>query len=49
MKTPIPRPTEIKHNRMRCGQRKFRTVEEIIYDMEFQLELERKNLGCVIE
>ena len=42
-------PTEVKDNRMRCGQRKSRTVKEIVYDMEFQIEIARKNLKPIVE
>lgn len=49
MKAPIPRPTETKDDRMKCGQRKSRTVKEIDYDIEFQLNCGRKNLRRIIE
>ena len=49
MRAPIPRPTEIEYNRMKCGQRKSRTVKEINYDIEFQAKLDRKYLGRIIE
>ena len=46
---PIPRPTEIKDDRIRSGQRKSRTIAEINYDIEFQAELNRKGLSPIIE
>ena len=48
-KAPIPRPTEIKDDRMRCGQVKRHTVDDINRDMKFQAERDRKNLCSVIE
>ena len=49
MRAPIPRPTEVEHNRIRCGQRKSRTIEEINYDIEFQMKIDRENLRPTIE
>lgn len=44
-----PRPTEIKDDRMRCGQVKRRTVKDINRDIEFRAETDRKNLSPIIE
>ena len=44
-----PRPTEIEYSRARCGQRKSRTIEEIIHDVAFQAERDRRNLQRIIE
>lgn len=44
-----PRPTEVKDDRMRCGQRKSRTVGDINRDTEFQAEVDRRNLSPIIE
>ena len=49
VKTPIPRPAEIKDDRMRCGQVKRRTAEDINRDWEFQTEMDRKRLSPIIE
>ncbi len=46
---PIPRPTEIKHDRARMGQVKRRTLEEINHEIEFRAEMDRRNLSPIIE
>jgi len=39
---PVPRPTEIKYDRLRMGQVKRDTVIEM-------LKVDRKNLGRIVE
>ena len=44
-----PRPTEIKDDRARMGQVRRDTIEDINRNMEFQAEMDRKNLSPIIE
>ena len=44
-----PRPTEIKDDRIKMGQVKPRTIEDINRDMKFQAEMDRRNLSPIIE